>query len=873
MAEGKALGKEDLFVNGVFDDAKRGATELLAVIKETQVTIKGSIAAQKEFVSTFKAKSYDDVKQLNIAMAETNQLIKQQETLTKAEIQVQQQAEKLNQEKIKTQREEIKNQQIIEKQNKASERSLNALNGEYAKGVKQLAEIKKQLKELEFTGRNNGKLYKSLGKEFEELDKKVRKAEEGVGEFQRNVGNYPNAVKELKALNREMQNLEVGSAEFENAAKKAGALRDQIKDAKEATAVFANESKSAQASTAFGQMLGSIKDLDFKDAADKAKVFASVVSSISLTEVVAGLKNLGVALFNVGKALLANPLTILAAAVAAVAYGIYSLIEANKKLDESWTASQKGIDDHIKRIEELTKKQADYIIKLREAKGEITKGEADALRLQGNILDERKELAKRNAEELIQLQKDYDIDVAKLNYFHYGSELKRYDAYKKRLKEVEKAQAAERTALLKAQIAEQQSLRQDTANDEKEERDKKKKANEEEQERIKKEEEEKLKARRDAMKKQFDETYNQFTKDSKALNDYIAEQEVKSIEDDEKRKKAEAQKKHDDDVKMIQDSLATNELKNDAILAADNKLKAELAKIEKDAQDKKDAEEAKKQDKKAKAAQKEFKEKWDQYQKDVENQKKATQQQIAELDKLEKSVEAAFAKRNKIANDYLNKETQENQKAIEAQERLAERGLENTLAFEKEKAAKLELEKKRQQEREIRQQKIFAFYQLFSSYAKTDPNTALQKAIVDTALAEVISGAFIDGTENVARDLQGNKVHNGQDGYVVAVDGNERIFNPSQNAKIGNISNDDAAQILHDYQKGVLFNYGNIEQPKGVLINQNIELRETNNLLKQLLSVTNNKPVHQTNIDNLGNIVHAEIRNGIAKVTTHRRRI
>lgn len=121
--------------------------------------------------------------------------------------------------------------------------------------------------------------------------------------------------------------------------------------------------------------------------------------------------------------------------------------------------------------------------------------------------------------------------------------------------------------------------------------------------------------------------------------------------------------------------------------------------------------------------------------------------------------------------------------------------------------------------------------------------------------------------------MQGNKVHNGTDGYVVAVDGNERIFNPSQNAKIGNISNEDAAQILHDYQKGVLFNYGNIEQPKGVLINQNIELRETNNLLKQLLSVTNNKPVHQTNIDNLGNIVHAEIRNGIAKVTTHRRRI
>lgn len=466
MAEGKALGKEDLFVNGLFDDAKRGATELLAVIKETQDTIKGSISAQKEFVSTFKAKSYDDVKQLNQAMAETNQLIKQQEQLTKAELVVAQQAEKLNQQKLKTQQEEIKTASLAEKQNRATERSLNSLNGEYAKGVKQLAEIKKQLKELEFTGRNNGKLYKQLGKEFEELDKKVRKAEEGVGEFQRNVGNYPNAVKELKALNREMQNMEVGTAEFEKAAKKAGALRDQIKDAKEATAVFANESKTAQAGTAFSQMLGSIKDLDFKDAADKAKVFASVVSSISLTEVVSGLKNLGSALLSVGKALLLNPLTLLAAAVAGVVYAIYSVIEANKKLDESWTSSQKGIEDHIKRIEELTKKQAEYILKLREAKGEITKGEAEQLRVQGSIMDERKELAIRNAKELIQLQKDYDIDVAKLNYFHYGSELKRYDAYKKRLKEVQNKQAEERTALLKAQLAEQKYVQQETLNEE-----------------------------------------------------------------------------------------------------------------------------------------------------------------------------------------------------------------------------------------------------------------------------------------------------------------------------------------------------------------------------------------------------------------------
>ena len=226
--------------------------------------------------------------------------------------------------------------------------------------------------------------------------------------------------------------------------------------------------------------------------------------------------------------------------------------------------------------------------------------------------------------------------------------------------------------------------------------------------------------------------------------------------------------------------------------------------------------------------------------------------------------------RNKETNDALDKETEANKTAIDEQQKLAERGLANTLAFEKAKAAQLELEKKRQQEKEVRQQKIFAFYNLFSSYAKTDPKTALQKAIVDTALAEVISGSFIEGTENVGRDLQGNKVHNGTDGYVVAVDGRERILNPEQNRQVGALSNDELANIAENYNKGLLFNYGNItSQNTPQIIAPQIELTETNNLLRQLLD----KPVHQTNLDNLGNVVYTEIRNGVTKAITHKRRI
>jgi DNA repair exonuclease SbcCD ATPase subunit len=882
MAEGKALGKDDLFEKDVFTNAVTGAKELLSVIRQTQDTIKGSISAQKEFVSTFKAKSYDDVKQLNTAIAETNTLIKQKEQLTKTEIAIQQQAEKLNQEKLRTQREEIKNQQIIEKQNKASERSLNALNGEYSKGVKQLAEIKKQLKELEFTGRSSGKLFKALSQEFEALDKSVRKAETSVGEFQRNVGNYPNAVKELKALNREMQNLEVGSEEFTKAAKKAGALRDQIKDAKEATAVFANESKTAQAGTAFGQMLGSIKDLDFKDAADKAKIFANVVSSISLTEVVSGIKNLGSALLSVGKAFLLNPLGLIVAAIAAIVYVIYDFIDANNQMNAALAENQKAIEENEKSFKKYANAHAEYLVKMAVAMGTLSKaqGELKLAELQSNV--ERSELAKKFADQKIALAKSLNIDLANLEngranerYTGDYKQMRANIAFNKGLIDLEKSQALERKGFLQSQQEEINLMKKENDNEEKaktkEKLEREKKENEEALKRMREHEEALRKQRAEAKRKEFEELSKQVQKDNEDLNKYIEEQEVKKLQNETERKKAAAYLEYQQKIKQINDSKAVEDVRDRAIIAARNKFDLEIASIDKATADKAEADKKARDEKNQAIFDAAEKRKAEIKKLEVENEKKKVAAILAETDKLSSYIQKGLENRNKQVNDALNKETEANKTAIDQQQRLAERGLANTLAFEKAKGAQLELEKKRQQEKEIRQQKIFAFYALFSSYAsKSDPATALQKAIVDTALAEVISGSFIEGTENVGRDLQGNKVHNGTDGYVVAVDGRERILNPEQNRQVGALSNDELANIAENYNKGLLFNYGNISsQNTPQIIAPQIELTETNNLLRQLLD----KPVHQTNLDNLGNVVYTEIRNGVTKAITHKRRI
>ena len=225
-----------------------------------------------------------------------------------------------------------------------------------------------------------------------------------------------------------------------------------------------------------------------------------------------------------------------------------------------------------------------------------------------------------------------------------------------------------------------------------------------------------------------------------------------------------------------------------------------------------------------------------------------------------------------IPGTNLDREIDLNKSAIEQQQRLAERGLTNTLAFEQAKAAKLQLERRRLQEQEIKQQKRVAFYNLLSGYAKTEPATALQKAILETTLAEVIAGNFIEGTENVERDLSGNKMHSGQDGYVIAVDGKERIFNPKQNAKIGDISNDEAAQILADYNSGKLFNYGDTVQPIIPVTKQVIDLSETNALLDKVINAVENIPGTNLDVDGLNNLILTTVRKGIKEITQFKQR-
>ena len=235
--------------------------------------------------------------------------------------------------------------------------------------------------------------------------------------------------------------------------------------------------------------------------------------------------------------------------------------------------------------------------------------------------------------------------------------------------------------------------------------------------------------------------------------------------------------------------------------------------------------------------------------------------------------DASVANANKIAsaiNDSLNQvsdkriakieeEEEKTAKAIDRQERRAEQGLENNLAFEQKKAAELEKQREDEAKKQEQRAKVLAYFNLFSEFAKAEPNTAAFKAAAQVAIAETVSGLFYEGTEKVEDDIQGKPMFSGRDGYVVRVDGSERIMTGAQNSKLGGISNDDLVELATNGSGQVGYAVG-------------IDTRKLESKLDSVIKAvqSNDKSVHW---DSLGNRFETQIKNEVKKVTKHKKRI
>ena len=129
---------------------------------------------------------------------------------------------------------------------------------------------------------------------------------------------------ELKALKGEIANA-TDPADILRLSQAAGVLKDQIQDANEAVNVFSSGSKFQQASLGFSGIGDSLRSMDFEEASQKAKVFAQSIGNIKPDDIqkafsglISTVGSLGKAFVSLGQTLIANPIYLIAAVIAAV---------------------------------------------------------------------------------------------------------------------------------------------------------------------------------------------------------------------------------------------------------------------------------------------------------------------------------------------------------------------------------------------------------------------------------------------------------------------------------------------------------------------------------------------------------------------------
>jgi hypothetical protein len=176
-----------------------------------------------------------------------------------------------------------------------------------------------------------------------------------------NNGRYNNVNREVMKIEAEIEVKGLKDAmlkatdpkQMQQLAQKAGELKDKIKDANEQAEIFATGSKYEQVTNAFGAIKGDLENMDFEGAAEKAKLFAAAAKGITFGDAVSGIKNLGVAFATMGKALLTNPIFLIAAVIAGIIYALVQLAQKFGIVQKVMDLIGKAFDGLIYYIQEI----------------------------------------------------------------------------------------------------------------------------------------------------------------------------------------------------------------------------------------------------------------------------------------------------------------------------------------------------------------------------------------------------------------------------------------------------------------------------------------------------------------------------------------
>jgi hypothetical protein len=185
----------------------------------------------------------------------------------------------------------------------------------------------------------------------QQQDKEVKELRESMGQFQDSVGNYAGAMqglkKELKDARDELAGIAAtlgeSSEEYRNAAVKVGELQDKIGDLNEAGKAVSGEPIEKMAGS-FDMLVGKLRAADFKGATVAVKQFTAASREMTFRQAIQGIGGFTKALLSMGRAILTNPLFLLAGTIITIVVAINKLKDSLIPLRILFDGIGNGVD-------------------------------------------------------------------------------------------------------------------------------------------------------------------------------------------------------------------------------------------------------------------------------------------------------------------------------------------------------------------------------------------------------------------------------------------------------------------------------------------------------------------------------------------------
>lgn len=232
-------------------------------------------------------------------------------------------------------------------------------------------------------------------------------------------------------------------------------------------------------------------------------------------------------------------------------------------------------------------------------------------------------------------------------------------------------------------------------------------------------------------------------------------------------------------------------------------------------------------------------------------------------------VEQELQREGQLREQAINQNIDRIQREINRQEELAAAGRDNMLAFKEQELAQEQLRLEEEKKKQIRNEKTLAFFKLVAGYADKEPQQAVRLALIDVALMTAAQAFFARGKENIQGPGSTTS-----DSIPAMISRGESVVTAT-----GTEDNPGLATAMNKSKEAVREWFLDSDYLPRAVVSQNMprattdsihhaatlsELRMLREEINSVKKVLKNRPVTQSNMDQMGNVISKTIQEGFS---------